>query len=396
MSGSHAHSGLRRVLPAATAFLLSVSALVAVAPAADATGSLVAQYTASVSLPGAPPAVAATVGAPVALGFTVKNTSTYFAPMGKVVLTAPAGVALAAPTVNRSGWTAAVAGQTVTAAIARPLSLVGLRPGQSLTVSVTATFSPATVPEGAAQAVTTWPVKGFGFLGYLPFAQQGPTPVVTVVPKGFVAVAAQPNVPLGTLTSPDPAGDACTLSSDKVCSEAELAKGANGTVSFGQRVCPTVNACGVRGVEVELNGTFTDASGALLYGPDAPASVTITCLEALCFHKDGLDATVREDEPTDDSGNFLPYDYNYSNPYAGDEREVEEDFRSYPVYVQLKNSTGFVLAERCVPKTDLETTGVILTGAQFCVDVNAITRAENSFTGDLSIPVLFFDDPKMR
>jgi hypothetical protein len=32
----------------------------------------------------------------------------------------------------------------------------------------------------------------------------------------------------------------------------------------------------------------------------------------------------------------------------------------------------------------------------FCVDVNAITRAGNRFSGDLVRPVLFVEDPKMR
>ena len=32
----------------------------------------------------------------------------------------------------------------------------------------------------------------------------------------------------------------------------------------------------------------------------------------------------------------------------------------------------------------------------FCVDVNAIARAGNSFTGDLSLPVLFVEDPRLR
>ena len=36
------------------------------------------------------------------------------------------------------------------------------------------------------------------------------------------------------------------------------------------------------------------------------------------------------------------------------------------------------------------------TGAGFCVDVNAITRAGNSFTGDLTIPILFVEDIRAR
>ena len=34
--------------------------------------------------------------------------------------------------------------------------------------------------------------------------------------------------------------------------------------------------------------------------------------------------------------------------------------------------------------------------AGFCVDVNAITRTNNLFTGDLNIPVLFVEDFRLR
>ena len=34
--------------------------------------------------------------------------------------------------------------------------------------------------------------------------------------------------------------------------------------------------------------------------------------------------------------------------------------------------------------------------AGFCIDVNAITRAGNSFTGALSMPLLFVEDPRLR
>ena len=99
------------------------------------------------------------------------------------------------------------------------------------------------------------------------------------------------------------------------------------------------------------------------------------------------------------------------------EREKEEDFRWYPTYISIKKMVGgvlidtpFVKAERCVPLPSsnndpnrtylLQLTDTILDpaaqAAGFCVDVNAITRAGDSFTGDLTIPILFVEDIRAR
>jgi hypothetical protein len=79
---------------------------------------------------------------------------------------------------------------------------------------------------------------------------------------------------------------------------------------------------------------------------------------------------------------------------------VNIDFAAYPAFVQLKGATSFGQAPRCVPVNDLTTTGRITSptakATGFCVDVNAITRTGNVFSGDLVRPILFVEDPRMR
>jgi hypothetical protein len=181
-----------------------------------------------------------------------------------------------------------------------------------------------------------------------------------------------------------------------VCSTADLGKGANGNVYFSQTTCTTTDPTCTLGTEVQLSGDF-----GTLYSPDHPGSVTLTCIASTCNHR-ATGQTGTENE------SFLNYDYNYKcdttscaeggDPYA--EREVNEDFANYPVYVELKGTSSFLKAPRCVPASDLVTKGKITDTAAlqagFCVDVNAITRTGNVFTGDLVRPVLFIEDPRMR
>jgi hypothetical protein len=196
---------------------------------------------------------------------------------------------------------------------------------------------------------------------------------------------------------------------------ADLPNGANGPVSI------VVSACGAdqtqtapcsSGTQIELTGNFKDDGSDPLYSFDAPAEISWLCAAETCPH--GTDGSV-EDEPSTD------YTYNYECPGSScdgngsdfGEREVEEDFTAYPVYVSIHKDgadTPFAIAPRCVPlpesnydpekSTLLHTTGQIIDPAAqalgFCVDVNAITRTDNSFTGDLRIPVLFVEDLKLR
>ncbi len=242
-----------------------------------------------------------------------------------------------------------------------------------------------TVP-GTASVLTNWPVAATGPFGLIPFTLQGgqPTVVALPLPVGFTAFAATPGTPLNDIKAPAAGGGDCVLSEDNpVCSTADLGQGAIGTVLFGQRACTSEDVGCLTGTEVELAGDFGELYGTGLGGEPAPARVVLTCLASECPHLNGLGE--EEGEAA------AEYNYNYdctSYSCAGNgslfgEREVEEDFVNYPVYVKLKGSEVFEQAGRCVEQSDLSTTGVInLTiteGKRFCVDVNAIDRDGNSF-----------------
>jgi hypothetical protein len=165
--------------------------------------------------------------------------------------------------------------------------------------------------------------------------------------------------------------------------------------------------------EVQLNGDFKNPiTHQPLYTKDAPAVLTWTCPWPECRNIDHVGVPP------------YVYTWNYDcqastcqltkNDLFGG-REVEEDFRSYPIYVSLKLQDGsygpFAKAGRCVPlptkKTKssdrymlLHKTGRIVdpgaVAAGFCVDVNAITRAGGVFEGELRMPILFVEDPRIR
>ena len=165
--------------------------------------------------------------------------------------------------------------------------------------------------------------------------------------------------------------------------------------------CATTDLYCTSGQQIDLNGSFKDANGTNLYGfgtnavsdvtPSptdtlAPAQVTRVCSVSDCRHLDAAEEPSRT----------------YS--YSSSREEQWEDFNRYPTYVSLRQSdgtyTGFALAPACVPQSNGTTTLTMLTydaqQAGFCVDVNRISRANNSFTGDLTIPVLFVEDPIVR
>jgi hypothetical protein len=391
MSEPRTHRVPSRLLIAVTAVAVAFAGVAATAPAANATGfRFKAQFTATVSSPDtATSPVVATVGTPIRLDFLVTNTSNFFAPIGRIVLTAPTGFSVATATVNRTGWKATIKGQVITASIARPLTPTGLRPGQSLTIEVLTTASSAAVDPTLVQTPATWAVQASCLIR---FTLVGPAPTIVVVSPNTAAFAASPGVPLDNIAPPAATGGPCVLDpGNPVCSTADLPNGAAGNVYFSQEACAqdTDPTCPL-GTEIDLSGAF-----ASLYNDASPGLVSITCLASTCPHPDS--------EPPDQA-----YDYNFAcladscsdgvNPFG--EREVEEDFAAYPVFVELKGSTEFAQAPRCVPVDDLTTTGKITDAAAiaagFCVDVNAITRTDDSFSGDLIRPVLFVEDPKMR
>ena len=197
--------------------------------------------------------------------------------------------------------------------------------------------------------------------------------------------------------------------------QADLGNGANGPVSIVTSACAgdqTDAAPCSAGTQIELTGNFKTDASVPLYSFAAPARISWLCPASTCPH--GANGTVESETTT----NYL---YNYEclgSACVGEgtqfgEREVEEDFDNYPVFVSIRKNgvdTPFAPAPRCVPlptsNSDPNRSALLhLTGqitdpiAQalgFCVDVNAITRAGNQFSGDLRIPVLFVEDLKMR
>jgi hypothetical protein len=197
--------------------------------------------------------------------------------------------------------------------------------------------------------------------------------------------------------------------------QADLSNGANGPVSLVVSACAsdqTDTAPCSSGTQIELTGNFKTYALVPLYSFAAPARISWLCPASTCPH--GASGTV-EAEPTT---NYL---YNYEcvgSACIGEgslfgEREVEEDFHNYPVYVSIRKNgvdMPFAAAPRCVPlptsnsdpnrSTLLHLTGQMTNPAAqtagFCADVNAITRTGNLFGGDLRIPVLFVEDFKMR
>ncbi len=220
----------------------------------------------------------------------------------------------------------------------------------------------------------------------------------------------------------DVLGDAATSSgapaapSVSTGATAILSNGANGPVTLVVENCDgdqIETAPCSNGTQIELSGNFKDNEGQPLYSNSDPAEIDWLCPASACPH--GPNGTIEAGEP---SSSYL---YNYNCPgtqCVGEgtlfgEREVEEDFNWYPLYVAIvKNGQlqPFARAGRCVPlptsgsdpnkNTLLTTTGQITdplaVAAGFCVDVNAITRVGNAFGGNLSIPVLFVEDPKLR
>jgi hypothetical protein len=171
--------------------------------------------------------------------------------------------------------------------------------------------------------------------------------------------------------------------------EANLPNGANGpvTLTIGPCVPDDLTSCAGVLSEFSLIGNFKDADGNPLYSDSAPASVDWTCNEQTC------------PPPAD----FVPGTSTVTS------LQIEE-FSNYPVYVALRNKDGtfqaFTLAPACSGTDGAPLpTGTInpqdTGGLQFCVDVGAITRADercqttcSSWSGPLTLPVLFVEDPR--
>ena len=249
------------------------------------------------------------------------------------------------------------------------------------TVGVLSTLSQQQLDPATTLSEVTYSGVGLGVTLIASAAGLGPDATTSVDVNAFVTqVAGTPGVAI------DPA-----LLNVPGRATADLGKGANGTVSLLVSACGTDPTPCSAGTQVQLSGSFKDSSGNPLYGfgtpssPLMPAEILWQCPASACPHPD------LSEEPR-----FATYNY-----WGND--EGREEFNSYPVYVSLHTPTGdlpFAQAPACVPSWNRWTTGRILTSqaqaAGFCIDVNAITRAGNSFTGALSMPLLFVEDPRLR
>lgn len=249
------------------------------------------------------------------------------------------------------------------------------------TVGVLSTLSQQQLDPATTLSEVTYSGVGLGVTLIASAAGLGPDATTSVDVNAFVTqVAGTPGVAI------DPA-----LLNVPGRATADLGKGANGTVSLLVSACGTDPTPCSAGTQVQLSGSFKDSSGNPLYGfgtpssPLMPAEILWQCPASACPHPD------LSEEPR-----FATYNY-----WGND--EGREEFNSYPVYVSLHTPTGdlpFAQAPACVPSWNRWTTGRILTSqaqaAGFCIDVNAITRAGHSFTGALSMPLLFVEDPRLR
>jgi hypothetical protein len=169
---------------------------------------------------------------------------------------------------------------------------------------------------------------------------------------------------------------------------ADLPNGSFGPVFLTTAPC-FEQSCG-QGVEITLDGTFTSDS-THLYSNEAPANLSWTCSVQVCPHTDA--------NPPSESSRF-------AYPPVYDAPQQIQDFNDFPVQVSLKVNGVYQPFSTATPCRDLDDesqvglTGAIVTETAqadgFCVDVFAITRTNNDFNGDLTIPVLFVEDPKMR
>jgi len=171
--------------------------------------------------------------------------------------------------------------------------------------------------------------------------------------------------------------------------EADLSNGANGPVALTVGLCIPqlkITCVGVLS-QFSLIGNFKDDAGNPLYSDSAPASVSWTCNAKVC-------------PPTPD---FVP------GRSTVTELQIAE-FRTHTMYVALGNPNGtfqpFAPAPACNRLEDAPLpTGTIdqqaTGGRQFCVDVGAISRTDaqcetacSSWSGPLTLPILFVEDPK--
>jgi len=171
-----------------------------------------------------------------------------------------------------------------------------------------------------------------------------------------------------------------------VCGQTTLPNGANGQVSISEQLCTDASGqCAVQGngstpLVLSVAGNFKDSSGLPLYTDGTPASEVVTCAASQC-------------PALNDDGGIL----------ANSNEESIEDFTSFPLYIQLSQTEGYVHVPSCqVIPTDPDALVAATTippgsSPQACVDVHSIVRnvtPDSGHFGDVSFTVYFVDDPK--
>lgn len=204
-------------------------------------------------------------------------------------------------------------------------------------------------------------------------------------------------------------GDDTTL--DIPGATALLPNGANGPVTFTTETC--IADCHNSSTQTVLSADFKDDDGNPLYDNEHPATLVQTCPASECTFKGStlfFSNAYLLTNPFPYNSSLLCFFVLCGPNFSG--QAGQSDFASFPVYVSIYKDGAdqpFRLAPRCVAqpgaRASLSTwqrfftdTGTISNpdakALGFCVDVNAITRAGNAFTGDLRVPVLFVEDPK--
>jgi hypothetical protein len=266
-----------------------------------------------------------------------------------------------------------------------PVSATGASPTQDGTI--TATYSlPAVSVTLTVTLLTVLPTNPTSSLS-TPIDADATSALFVPGPTGAGTLATS------NFNPPNPDGSStCDLTAvTPVCGQTNLPNGANGQVSIAEQFCTGIDTSnglcagpsGGAPIVLSVTGNFKDPLGQPLYSNASPASEVLTCKVTVCPHR------------ADDSPQYV---------YYNDEERVE-DFRDFPLYIQLTQTEGFVLVPPCqaVPTNEFSTllppdpASPIPPGESACVDVSKTVRnitPGSPNRGDVSFTVLFVDDPK--
>ena len=267
----------------------------------------------------------------------------------------------------------------------------------SLELSTTNATGTLTHPSSSVTGQTTGTVSG----SYSAVVDGLPLTVTSSLPNATTSIDI-----ISAYLAP---GDSTTLQVPGAT--AVLPNGANGPVTFTTGPCTT--DCHNGSTQTVLSANFKDDQGNPLYDNAHPATLVQTCAASECTFKGGnvfFSNAYLLTNPFPYNSSLLCFFFLCGPSFSG--QAGQSDFGTYPVFVSIyKNGADqpFLQAPRCVAQPSsgaslsawqhfFTDTGAISNPAAqalgFCVDVNAITRTGNKFTGDLQLPILFVEDPK--